>query len=257
MFVDKNTRVIVQGFTGKNGTFHSEQAIQYGTQVVGGVNPKKGGSTHLGLPVFASGVCGRRRHCSCGGRGVGWGRMQSLVLHGRPLSSAPQSASVGRLLATLLLPLCSTLPAQHPLIGGAAAVSPPAAVREAKEATGCHATAIYVPPPGAAQVPPATGQQLAQPFMCSAVARRAAPVMLHRQDDDTPETVLSAVLTPPCTALQAILEAIEAELDLVVCITEGIPQHDMVRRVRGGGVGVGGGGWGGSGGGSGRPGTHA
>jgi succinyl-CoA synthetase alpha subunit len=52
VFVDKNTRVICQGITGKNGTFHSEQAIDYGTKMVGGVTPKKGGTEHLGLPVF-------------------------------------------------------------------------------------------------------------------------------------------------------------------------------------------------------------
>jgi succinyl-CoA synthetase alpha subunit len=52
ILVDKNTRVICQGFTGAQGTFHSEQAIAYGTWMVGGVTPGKGGSKHLGLPVF-------------------------------------------------------------------------------------------------------------------------------------------------------------------------------------------------------------
>lgn len=105
VLVDSDTRVICQGLTGAQGTFHSEQAIAYGTRMVGGVTPGKGGSTHIGLPVFDT-------------------------------------------------------------------------VTEAREKTGADASVIYVPPPFAAD---------------------------------------------------AILEAVDAGIGLVVCITEGIPVLDMVR----------------------------
>jgi len=105
ILVNKNTRVITQGFTGKQGTFHTEASIAYGTKVVGGTAPGKGGQTHLGLPVFDT-------------------------------------------------------------------------VHQAREATNCDASVVYVPPPGAAD---------------------------------------------------AILEAIDAEVPLIICITEGIPVLDMVR----------------------------
>ena len=105
VLVDKNTRVICQGFTGTHGTFHSEQTIKYGTQLVGGVTPKKGGQKHLGLPVFNT-------------------------------------------------------------------------VEEAKKNTNANATMIYV---------------------------------------------------PPKFASSAIIEAIDSKLELIVCITEGIPVIDMIK----------------------------
>jgi succinyl-CoA synthetase alpha subunit len=105
VLIDANTKVICQGLTGSQGTFHTEQAIAYGTQMVGGVTPGKGGQTHIGLPVFNS-------------------------------------------------------------------------VHEAKHATGANASVIYVPPPFAAD---------------------------------------------------SILEAIDAEMEVIVAITEGIPVLDMMR----------------------------
>ena len=66
ILVNKKTKVICQGITGNNGTFHTEQAIAYGTQMVGGVTPGKGGMTHIGLPVFDTvGEATRKDRCRC------------------------------------------------------------------------------------------------------------------------------------------------------------------------------------------------
>jgi succinyl-CoA synthetase alpha subunit len=105
ILINKNTKVICQGITGAQGTFHTQQAVEYGTKMVGGVTPGKGGTKHLNLPVYNT-------------------------------------------------------------------------VADAKEATGCNASVIYVPPPFAAD---------------------------------------------------SIMEAVDADLDLVVCITEGIPILDMIK----------------------------
>ena len=64
VLVDKNTKVICQGFTGSQGTFHSEQAISYGTNMVGGVTPGKGGTKHLELPVFDTVYDARKKNWS-------------------------------------------------------------------------------------------------------------------------------------------------------------------------------------------------
>ena len=70
ILIDRDTKVICQGFTGKNGTFHSEQAIAYGTRMVGGVAPGKGGSHHLNLPVFDTVARGAREDRGRGQRGL-------------------------------------------------------------------------------------------------------------------------------------------------------------------------------------------
>ena len=79
ILVGKNTRVICQGFTGKHGTFHSEQAIAYGTNLVGGVTPKKGGQIHLGKPVFNTVQDAIKETEANEGTGVGLAHVEKIV----------------------------------------------------------------------------------------------------------------------------------------------------------------------------------
>src|SRR5260221_7618859 len=92
ILIDKDTKVICQGFTGRNGTFHSEQAIAYGTKMVGGTSPGKGGTTHLGLPVFNT-VAEAKEETNC----------DASVIYVPPAGAADA--------------ICESIPAGKPLIG--------------------------------------------------------------------------------------------------------------------------------------------
>lgn len=84
VLIDKNTKVITQGFTGKTATFHSEQAVAYGTKMVGGVSPGKGGSTHLNLPVFDT-VMEAREKLARKHRLFMFHRLEPLTPYAKPL----------------------------------------------------------------------------------------------------------------------------------------------------------------------------
>ena len=111
IYVDKDTKVICQGFTGKTGTFHSEQAIAYGTRMVGGVNPKKAGEQHLGLPVFGDCAEARAATGCCSSTAFGSGRSRSARsprrCSRRPALASRRSGRAG--VASWLAPLGSLL----------------------------------------------------------------------------------------------------------------------------------------------------
>src|SRR5260370_5277234 len=128
MLIDKDTKVICQGFTGRNGTFHSEQAIAYGTKMVGGTSPGKGGTTHLGLPVFNT-VAEAKEETNC----------DASVIY------VPPAGAAGA--------ICESIPAANPLIMCNTEGIPALDIVKAKRSLSAAKTPPVSPPSARAATP--------------------------------------------------------------------------------------------------------